>query len=202
MKKLLKNSLPFIPAENLKLNTWWIKPEFADKNGDITLITAGPRVVETSIQAVRAKASDIGKLNARRFVDLLRLGHRPGEAAHMMHTTVQTLMENPDTKKMVQQLADKYTLDAKTTKLVVRALRNKIMLENADKDPKLALEAAKQAAEDPDVGLSRGAQPVAQIDLQFQTLINAPVEPIASLKAIMPPAGEVIDVTPDDKSKD
>ena len=51
---------------------------------------------------------------------------------------------------------------------LVRAARNKILIQNMDPeagDPKLALDAAKQIASDPDVGLNAPAMPLVNIDL-------------------------------------
>lgn len=196
-KTRLKDTLPlFKPGQKSNSNRPWVKDEFPEPANGITLVFAGPQEVETSIQAVRAKASDIGKLQARRFVDLLKLGHKPGEAAHRMHSTVRDIMQNPDAKKMVQELADQYALSGEDTKLLIRSLRNKIMLTSDD--PKLQLEAAKQASEDPDVGL-KGGTPVAQVDVTLRAMLQRPVEPLPGLEE---PKGEVVDTTIVEKEKE
>jgi hypothetical protein len=96
-----------------------------------------------------------------------------------------------DARLMPRELVTKLTVNAIQTyqmnpgvdRELVRAVRRKVLIDEGlseTGDRKLALDAAKQIATDPDVGLNAPPQPIVQINLtELQTVIDkgAQVDP-------------------------
>lgn len=96
---------------------------------------------------------------AQRFVDLMKTGYTPGEAARMAgRTSVRALMQDTGARKTVRALAEEYGMNDDVRKILVKFGLNKIAIDNLSKEDrdsqKLALDALKAIATDPDVGLN------------------------------------------------
>lgn len=108
------------------------------------------------------------KKMAGRFLDLVRSGERPGDAAHMLGTTLKEMDKSIAVQEALRELVP-YHMKPELRKEMVRMGLNKVFLDNirsADKDyVKLALDAAKQIGSDPDVGLNAAPAGGVTIDL-------------------------------------
>lgn len=176
--KRLKDEMAFQAGPGYSPTTF-IVAELPSRPDAIQIILDGPSEVETKVSPARAKASDIGKLRAKKFVELLRLGRRPSEAAHALHTTVQEMMMHSDVQKQVKDLVDEFSFDAQQRKALVRAGANKIALTNLKDggDPKLALEALKLIGDDHEVAIKgQAGQQQIQVDVVLKNLVSTPVE--------------------------
>lgn len=96
---------------------------------------------------------------AQRFVDLMKTGYTAGEAARMAgRTSVRALMQDTGARKTVRALAEEYGMNDDVRKILVKFGLNKIAIDNLSKEDrdsqKLALDALKAIATDPDVGLN------------------------------------------------
>ncbi|MEN6587805.1 MAG: hypothetical protein ABFE02_17325 [Sulfuricella sp.] len=109
-------------------------------------------------------------------------------------------MNSADVRKAVTALVEGYHLDGAVRKLLVRAGLNKILIENADKtDPdsqKLLLAAAKQIADDPEVGLSpQQANMGVLVDLKDLAGLLANTKPLEGMATLVLPAVKEADET-------
>jgi hypothetical protein len=112
---------------------------------------------------------------AQKISNLMQKGVPLSEAAKTMGL---------DAKLMPRELVTKLTVNAIQTyqmtpgvdRELVRAVRRKVLIDEGlseTGDRKLALDAAKQIATDPDVGLNAPPQPIVQINLtELQTVID------------------------------
>jgi hypothetical protein len=150
---LLKDTLPLVTIGN----TFdpGVTDELPRRAGGFSFYILAPREVTWKVTPQRAKASDIAKLQAYKFVDLLKSGVKPGEAAHRLHTSVKTIMSNPQSQKVVKEVIEEFTYNAEVRKLLQRALVNKTAVENAGEkgDKKLLLDALKLMADDSELGI-------------------------------------------------
>jgi hypothetical protein len=107
------------------------------------------------------------KVKAARFVDLLKDGVKPGEAAERIGTSLKQLRTSEDMKTAVAELLATATLSSEIRKGMVRAGLNKVFIEGISsedpKDRKVALEAAKLIASDE--GLQTGSDVTVAFDL-------------------------------------
>ncbi len=137
----------------------WSVEDLPARGGVVKRLNA-PLTIETKFNPVRAKATDIAKVQAVKFGDMLKAGYKPSEAARKLHTTVKEIMSREQTQVMLKELIEKFTFDAKVRALAQRALVNKGMLENStpEGDQKLLLEYLKLAAADKETGINDPAQ--------------------------------------------
>jgi hypothetical protein len=154
----LKDLLPLKPGVGSGERPRWVVAELPERPSAVQLWISAPHTVDLKYTPQRSRARDVGKMQARKFGDLLARGVRPGEAAHMMHTSIRALMDKKETRDVVRNMIEEYTLDGKVRALLQRALVNKGLLENSlpQGDPKLLLEYLKMTADDSEVGI-RGA---------------------------------------------
>jgi hypothetical protein len=183
-KKLLKDTLPFVTP---KQGSAKFISDLQRRPDGISIFLLAPQEVTWKVTPQRAKASDVAKLTAHKFVDLMKSGLKPGEAAHRLHTSVRNIMQNSSSRKVVKDVIEEFTYDASVRKLLQRALVNKTAVENADEkgDKKLLLEALKLMADDSELEIKK---PVA--------LLGGPVTISTSLQEVldaMPDAPEPID---------
>jgi len=128
---------------------------------------------------------------AKRFADLVQKGETPARAAALLHVNLNDPKEY-GIRAEVEGLLRGYAMKAEVAKELVRASRNKILIESmglsgGTPDYGLALDAAKQIAGDPDVGLN--APPAPLVQLTFNT--------IEDLLEQMNEKDVIIDVTPE-----
>ena len=123
---------------------------FSDEpNKDEEILTEA--VADVTLTVDDSKNSG-AKVKASRFVDLLKSGVKPGEAAEKIGTSLKQLRTSEDMKVAVAELLATATLSSEIRKGMVRAGLNKVFIEGiASEDPKdrkVALEAAKLISAD------------------------------------------------------
>lgn len=129
---------------------------------------------------------------AKKFAELVtEKGKSPAEAADLMGIKIDSAGA-AQLRREVEGVIRGYTMKPEAAKVLVRAARNKLLIDalgtdGHEYDPKIALEAAKQIASDPDVGLT--AAPVPMVQLQFGN--------IEELLSQIDVKDVIIDVTPD-----
>lgn len=156
----LKESLPLLPGiDDFQKRPAWVVDGFPEKEERIVQRFWGPADIALKVNPVRAKASDVFNLKAKQFVELLKSGVKPGEAAHRLHTSVRSLMNKEDAQRQIRETVENFTFDAAVRKLLVRAMANKVLLE-ADKanDTKTTLEVIKIINADSEVGVDSPPQ--------------------------------------------
>lgn len=104
---------------------------------------------------------------AQKFADLVRDGKSPKTAASLLKINLAD-PQMYDVRAEVESLLRGYAMKPEIAKEFVRASRNKILLESmgingGEKNYDLALNAAKQIASDPDVGLNAPPAPLVQL---------------------------------------
>jgi hypothetical protein len=113
--------------------------------------------IETDAVAVeipspkKADIKTVSKVRAVKFVELVKAGESPQEAAKQVHTSLARLERDPEVQAMCETLIAQYTLPAETRKKLVRARLNKVVAEGNDKE---AVAAAKLVSADPEVGIT------------------------------------------------
>lgn len=99
------------------------------------------------------------EVKVRKFAEALAEGLTPGKAAQRLGTTLKQLKSRSDMCKAIEELIDVAHVKPEIKKEVIRAGLFKTFVEGItsdDKDArKIALEASKQMATDPDIGLDR-----------------------------------------------
>lgn len=107
--------------------------------------------------------------SARRFVDLIEEGVSPGTAAARIGTTLKALKSGGDMAEAIRTLLEVGHVKAEIKKEVIRAGLFKTFVEGImSSDPaekKIALEASKQMASDPEIGLTKEADVSVNINL-------------------------------------
>ena len=141
------------------------------ETGTVTLPVAVDDIETTgeSITVVDVPASIAKDLQA-----LVNNGKTPAEAAKERGIQWGTLSKA--TRTIVTELLKGYQMPADMTREVIRAARNQVMIEGITATgedelarKKLMLEAAKQAAMDPDIGLNQPPQVAVNIDMRTVT---------------------------------
>ena len=113
---------------------------------------------ETTIASANNKLDTISERHARRMLDRVQRGQSVNEAARTERITMAQLKDpsNP-IRASIEQLVGEYFLPPEARKQMVRAGLNKVFIKNVGSDDpvavKVALDAAKQIAADPEVGL-------------------------------------------------
>lgn len=96
------------------------------------------------------KKAEVKKV-AERFVDLVKHGEKPGEAARMVGTTLREIGSRDDLKKFVSRLIGDFHLEAAVQKELVSAGLTKLFTEAVRspdiEDRKLALAVGKQLSQ-------------------------------------------------------
>ncbi len=144
---------------------------------DVTVETGKPQRPSTAI--------------AKKFAELVtEKGKSPAEAADLLGVKLDSAGAT-QLRREVEGVIRGYTMKPEVAKALVRASRNKLLLDalgvgGGEADPKIALEAAKQIASDPDVGLN--APPVPLVQLSFGS--------IEELLTTISEKDVIIDVTP------
>ena len=109
--------------------------------------------VETSLD--NSKKAGLVPLKAKKFVDLVNSGVKPGEAAAKIGTTLTQINNSDDMRKAVQRLIDVGKLPAQVRKELYRIGLDKMFLESVNSDDieerKFALSVAKTAGQDPEI---------------------------------------------------
>lgn len=184
----------------------FVKPiESQEPEGEDHITIPGDPVVENPVAVVTEKqvnVENVFRRRARRFMDLIAEGKKPAEAANDLHVRLGDLMADKHVKERVKEAIETWHLDDKVRKLLVRAVTNQLLVEGKDSDnvaeKKLALEAAKLIAADPDVGLQQQG-PIVQIDLG--ALGNLLQQPAPVLPGIDAPRennlDKVLDIEPE-----
>lgn len=113
-----------------------------------------------------------GSKLAKRFAELIQEGKTPKTAANLLKVNLAD-PKNYDIRGEVEGLLRGFAMKPEVAKEVVRAARNKILVESmgiggGEKNYDLALNAAKQISGDPDVGLN--APPAPLVQLSFNTI--------------------------------
>lgn len=127
--------------------------------GSVPLV---PKRIKEVSAAIRRSKDD--KIQALRFGTLLEKGLTEQEAADELGVPLRNLTNKAEVKAVIKQLAEKYAdFTPELDKQLVRMKRRQLLVEA--EDPKVQLEAAKQIANDPEVGLGSNA-PVVNIDMR------------------------------------
>lgn len=130
---------------------------------------------------------------AKKFINLIGQGYKPGQAAKLVGASVKGLMSSSRIQKEVKELLETYTLGADIRRQLVRAGMNQLAIENlgADGDKKIALDALKAIGSDTEVGINAPPQVALQINVGALENIFADIpEP----DKIEEKKGEIIDV--------
>ncbi len=119
-----------------------------------------PLETEISVAQHTTGINSVAERKAKRVLERVSRGETLANAAKNEHLTVGAISD-PDNpiRQSIQSLIGGYFLPPEARKQMVRAGLNKVFLTNvASEDPaaqKLALDAAKQIAADPEVGLTQ-----------------------------------------------
>lgn len=111
---------------------------------------------------------DVVTAKAKKFLDLVRKGVTPGDAAKKVGMSLAQLRRTK-VKKRIEDLTIAYHLPDEIRKLLVKNGLNRLFMMNLGKkdvaNQKLLLDTIKQMASDPDVGLQSNQQVGIQINL-------------------------------------
>jgi len=156
--------------EDLARSVPWVRPGKPDSRAPEAAIRdvepGGENVIEMPVHDLgiemvpKHKRGQAVGIKAQRFVDLLADGQTPGDAARAIGTTVRALNTSEDMSRAIKQLMDVGNVSAAIKREAIRAglfMRFVRGIESADPiEAKLALEASKQMASDPTIGLGTG----------------------------------------------
>jgi hypothetical protein len=142
--------------------------------------------VTQSIDDLTTRAADFASVMnmdvneaARIYVELVKAGDTPSDAARKLHRKLSDLRMDEDFTRRAASIIENGYLPAEVRKALVRSGLNMRFVKGIDSDdPELrrdALTAAKMIAEDPEVGLKHTA-PAIEIDLTVLGDILAQVE--------------------------
>lgn len=118
---------------------------------------------------------------AEKFVDLVTNKRvTPKKAAEKIGTTIEQIVNNEQMKAAVEQLMFAAELPVEIRKRMLKAGLNKIFIENVNatepKRVKIALEAAKQIGQDPEIGTQ---QPEGGVIINLGELESVRSKPLA-----------------------
>lgn len=153
----------------------WIVDSFPPKEDALRVRFLGPPDIDFRFTPVRSAAGDVPSLKARKFVELLKRGLKPAEAAHQLHTTVKALMSRPQAQQLVTDMIEGYNFDAKVRALLVRATQNKILLQAIESnDVDTQLNVMKQMSDDAELGMKGTgvAPPAAGLPSELRELLD------------------------------
>lgn len=105
--------------------------------------------------------------HARRFVDLLNGGKTAAEAANRMGFRLKDLALNGEFQERVKERLINGFIPDEIRRALVKASLNTVLMDsmNSPETYKLALEATKQIAQDPEVGLNLPPQPSVVVNI-------------------------------------
>lgn len=124
--------------------------------------------------------SFVQKVRAESFLEGLEAGNSPTRAAQMAGTTLQEIQNDPATMELVTGLVKQFSLDSVTRKKVLRAKLNQVLLQGNDKD---ALTAAKQIADDPEMGMNSRVPQVA-VQMNFDARTKAVLDTVGDVEGL------------------
>lgn len=103
------------------------------------------------------------------FTKLIESGVPPQTAAKKVKAELVNIPNRDRVLKLIEDTLSKYSVSADVMRASVRAARMKVLLEGiASDDPDLILNAAKQIASDPEVGLN--APPATNVKIEIGSL--------------------------------
>src|SRR5579871_846668 len=119
-------------------------------------VVEGEQALATTVSGVEVtldtSTDSEARKQARKFVDLVKSGEKPGIAAERVGTTLKRINSSQEMKAAVEALLEGATLDKKIRQMMVKAGLNKVFMEGVAsesvKERKLALEAAKLISAD------------------------------------------------------
>jgi hypothetical protein len=142
-----------VPREkNLDNTRTIISSEDAAANPPMTL---EHDVIETDVRVrPSSPVNEIQEARSEAFIELVKSGTSPTEAARELGTSLKELKRDPLVLAAAKQLVQSYRFTAAERKELVQATRNKILLTGTNQE---ALAAAKQIGEESDMGMSQGS---------------------------------------------
>lgn len=167
----------------------WVcaRPKSGDEVGIGVPILEPAGEIETAIQLKEDKS-----YKARRFLELVGNGVAPFDAARAQHTNLREIRKDPQMRqdlKALKDLIQNSRFPGDLRKEMVRAGLNRVFLDNITgklKQQKLALDAARQMAKDPEIGLNIPTpSPSVTIDLGALGSMVDKMKPIAGLEDIL-----------------
>lgn len=170
-----------------KMDPLWV--EALPKTGDeVTCPVPAVNDPEPDVP-VEISGQKEGSIKARRFLELVVAGEEPARAARKLHTKLQSLIRDDEVRLALKNLLEGSRLPADVRKEMVRAGLNSMFMRNVSgklKEQKIALEAAKQIARDPEVGLNLPPMGVAvPIDVSALGQMMSKMKPIPGLEDIL-----------------
>jgi hypothetical protein len=121
----------------------------------------------------------------KRFLDLIAIGNKPSRAAERVGiTNTAKFMKSQEFRNEVRDLIEADNLPAGVRRAMVQAGLNKIFMDNYKKDPKVALDASKQIASDPEVGLNQPQLIGVPIDMGALGQILSQFEKVPALRQL------------------
>jgi hypothetical protein len=142
-----------VPREkNLDNTRTIISSEDAAANPPMTL---EHDVIETDVRVrPSSPVNEIQEARSEAFIELVKSGTSPTEAARELGTSLKELKRDPLVLAAAKELVQSYRFTAAERKELVQATRNKILLTGTNQE---ALAAAKQIGEESDMGMSQGS---------------------------------------------
>lgn len=145
------------------------RADFTDEGGAEPILEVPVAALEVLEPEAKDKKNEVVTHSAKRFVEALDAGKTPGQAAKAAGMTLKQIKDGGDMSKAIQHLLEVGHVRAEVKKEVIRAGLFKAFVEGiTSPDPgerKLALEASKQMASDPEIGLTRDSEVAININL-------------------------------------
>lgn len=155
------------------------------KELEATLLVGAAVDIEGGVQA-GVTPHDVGEAKARMVKELIKFQNLMPKDA-LAAVAAVTPADNK-ISKMLKGLIDDYSADLQTIRKAVRAVRTKVMVEALEEgDTKTVLEATRQIATDPGVGLQPGVVSPPQgsfVSDEFARLLNSVETKAAVLPAV------------------
>lgn len=119
---------------------------------------------------------------AKKFVDLVQHGEDPKKAAKSVGASIEQITGRDGFGKAVNKLIGDYALNDKVRAELVKASLNKILIENTSSTDtekhKVALAAAKQIAQEPNIALSNESAVTINLGELADTIKDVKIEGI------------------------
>lgn len=175
---------------------WSGEPERFGDEEMLPVADIKPALIDVSSVPQKSRAS----VQAKRFLELISNGVLPNTAAENLNENLPELRKDATIRKGLKLLVEQSRFPAEVRKEMVRAGLNKLFMENINgslKEQKVALEASKQIAKDPETGLTTpNIGPQVHIDMGALTEMLQKMKPIAGLEDI------TVETAPPDPRKD
>jgi hypothetical protein len=108
----------------------------------------GEDIIVDAFEITADPRDTVEKHTAKRFVDLVQSGLKPGIAAKKMQTTLRKIQGSEETKKEITKLLKSFGIAAEVRKEIAKAALNKLLIEALDSedidDRKLVFSVAKE----------------------------------------------------------